>query len=139
VSNADLVSAKVRDMLVERGLTVTLIGDGYQVPFDSTAVNIQITPQQDRTLIQMYVPVLHNLPPSPELFEFVATDGQKFFFGSLHYVPEVDDGLLVFEYTLLGDYLDADELYNALAALAVTGNDLDDELQKRFGGKRFVD
>ncbi len=136
---SDLVYNKVRDMLLEEGLQVSLIDGGFQVPNDSTAVNISIVDQEDRVLVQMFVPVLHHLPPSPELFEYVATEGQGYFFGNMHYVPDGDEGLLVFEHTLLGDYLDSDELHTALAALAITGNELDEELQQKFGGKRFVD
>lgn len=136
---SDLVYNKVRDMLLEQGLQVTLISDGFQVPYDSTAVNISIVAQDDRVLVQMYVPLLHQVPESPQLFEYVATEGQNYYFGNMHYVRDVDGGLLVFEHTLLGDYLDADELHTAVASLALTGNDLDDELQKKFGGKRYVD
>lgn len=138
-ADSDRVYNKIRDMLLEKGLHVTLIDKGFQVPFDSTAVNINVLAQDTRTLVQMYVPVLRQLPPSAEMFEYVATEGQSYFFGNLHYVRDIDGGLLVFEHTLLGDYLDADELHAAVGALASTGNDLDDELQKRFGGKRFVD
>jgi hypothetical protein len=136
-ANGDLVYNKVRDMLLERGLSVQLIEGGFQVPNESTAVNIRILPQESRTLIQLFVPLLRELPASPELFEYIATEGQDYFFGTMHYVREAS--LLVFEHTLLGDYLDADELHETLDALAITGNDLDEDLQKRFGGKRFVD
>lgn len=136
---SDLVYNKVRDMFLEHGAQVTLIQDGFQLPYESTVVVVKIVDQEDRVLVQMYVPVLHHLPASPGLFEYVATEGQNYFFGNLHYIPEIDDGLLVFEHTLLGDYLDSDELHGAVAALAVTGNTLDDELQKKFGGKRFTD
>lgn len=138
-ADSDRVYNKIRDMLLEKGLHVNLIDNGFLVPVDSTAVNINVLARDTRTLVQMFVPVLRQLPPSPEMFEYVATEGQSYFFGNLHYIRDIDGGLLVFEHTLLGDYLDADELYGALGALASTGNDLDDELQKRFGGKRFVD
>ncbi len=136
---SDNVYNKVRDILMDMGAPVTLIPDGFQVAFESTAINLVIVDQEDRVLVQMYVPVLRELPATPQMFEYVATEGQGYFFGNLHYIPSVDDGLLVFEHTLLGDYLDPDELQTALVALANTGNDLDDDLQKRFGGKRYVD
>ena len=138
-ADRDRVYNRIRDMLLEKGLHVVLIDNGFQVPFDSTAVNINVLAQDTRTLVQMFVPLLRQLPPSPELFEYVATEGQNYHFGHCRYIREIDNGLLLFEHTLLGDYLDADELHSAVGALASTGNDLDDELQKRFGGKRFVD
>ena len=118
---------------------MTLTPKGFSVPFDSTAVMINVVEQETRTLVMMYVPVLREVPPSAELFKYIAIEGQQYYFGSLRYVPDVEQGLVSFEQTLLGDYLDADELWTALVALANTGNQLDEELQKRFGGKRLVD
>ena len=45
----------------------------------------------------------------------------------------------MFSHTLLGDYLDPEELRSAIGAVATTGNDLDDEVQDRFGGERWAD
>ena len=41
--------------------------------------------------------------------------------------------------TWLGDYLDEEELHNAVGAVVTTADRLDDELQSRFGGKRSED
>ena len=130
---------KVRDLLTSRELDLTVAGDGFQIRWDSAAVNVDIVEQEGRTLVQCYAPVLRELPPSGELFEYVATEGQDYYFGSMHYLPDVEGGLLVLEHTLLGDFLDADELDNVVDSLVVVANRLDDELQERFGGKRFVD
>ena len=139
MTDAQLVRNKIQQILMDQELMVTLLPDGFQVPFDTTAVNISVLEQETRTLVMMFVPVLREVPPSPELFKYIAIEGQQYFFGHLRYVPDVDQGLLSFEQTLLGDYLDSDELMSSLAALANTGNELDEVLQKRFGGKRFVD
>jgi hypothetical protein len=139
MTNGQLVKSKIQQILMDNKLTVTLTPNGFNVPFDSTAVIINVLEQETRTLVMMYVPVLREVPATPELFKYIAIEGQQYYFGSLRYLPDVEQGLVSFEQTLLGDYLDSDELMSALAALASTGNDLDDELQKRFGGKRFVD
>lgn len=139
MTDAQLVKNKIQQILMDQELMVTLLPNGFQVPFDTTAVNINVLEQETRTLVMMFVPVLREVPPSPELFKYIAIEGQQYFFGNLRYVPDVDQGLVSFEQTLLGDYLDADELMASLAALASTGNELDEVLQKRFGGKRFVD
>jgi hypothetical protein len=130
---------KVRDLLTSRELDLTVSDDGFQIRWDSAAVNIDIVEQEGRTLVQCYAPVLRELSASSELFEYVATEGQDYYFGSMQYVPDVDGGLLVLEHTLLGDFLDADELDNVVDSLVIVANRLDDELQERFGGKRFVD
>jgi len=139
MADAQMVKNRIQQILIEHDLTVTLTPKGFSVPFDSTAVMINVVEQETRTLVMMYVPVLREVPPSAELFKYIAIEGQQYYFGSLRYVPDVEQGLVSFEQTLLGDYLDADELWTALVALANTGNQLDEELQKRFGGKRLVD
>jgi hypothetical protein len=45
----------------------------------------------------------------------------------------------MFRYALLADYLDEDELSTAMWSVIGTADELDDELQKQFGGKRWVD
>lgn len=130
---------KVRDLLTSRELDLTVEDGSFQIRWDSAAVNIDIVEQEGRTLVQCHAPVLRELAASPELFEYVATEGQDYYFGSMHYVPDVNGGLLVLEHTLLGDFLDPDELDNVVDSLVIVANRLDDELQERFGGKRFVD
>ena len=135
------VNEKVRRILMDWGLNVRLTPGGYQIPYESTAVNISVVEQEDRTLIQFWAPVLSGLKGTPELFEWVATAGQAYFFGASRLVQPSDDGtyLLVFEHTLLGDFLDTEELKQVVGALANTADGLDDELKPRFGGSRFVD
>ena len=45
--------------------------------------------------------------------------------------------ILGFSQRLLGDYLDEEELTHTVVAIAGTADILDDELQAKFGGKRF--
>lgn len=131
---------KIRRILIDEGLQASLLEDGFQVPYESTAINITVEEQTDRTVIRLAVPLLREVQASPELFRWSAVEGQQYLFGSVT-VVEMPDGtfLLLFDHTLLGDYLDRPELMGALGALATTGNDLDDELQTKFGGKRFID
>lgn len=140
MGNAGAVMERVRRLIVEAGLEARLLEDGFQIPYDSSAVNVTIIDQNERVLIQCYAPVLREVPPTPELYKWVATEGQNYYFGSYH-AAEMDDGtiLLVFEHTLLGDYLDPEEFHSTVGALAGGANEMDEELQQRFGGKRFVD
>lgn len=140
MGNASGVMEKVRKLIVEAGIEARLLDDGFQVPFESSAVNIEIIDQEDRVLVQFSAPVLREVQPSPELFQWVATQGQNFYFGAYHAV-ERDDGtvLLLVEYTLLGDCLDPEEFHAALGSVASLADTQDDELQQQFGGKRFID
>ena len=147
MSNAALVRDKVQRMLVdEMNLNVRLISNGFQVPFESTAVNIVVIEQGEgesaRVLLKMWAPVLREVRETPELFKWIANEGTAFFFGHACWNPDEANpgtGMLSFDHTLLGDYLDLPELFTALGALATTADELDDSLRPRFGGQRFVD
>lgn len=141
MSDEAVVIDKIRRMLLDKGLHASLLPDGFQVPYESTAVNVRVVSQEDRTLIHLYAPLAREVPATPELFEWIATKGQEFVFGSTHYesVEDMDGGVVYFEHNLLGDYLDSEELITALGALAGTGEVLDDIIVEKFGGKRFSD
>lgn len=46
---------------------------------------------------------------------------------------------IFFTHSLLGDYLDEDELVRAVTGMLVVADEIDDELEKQFGGRRFHD
>ncbi len=92
----------------------------------------------DTTLVSVTCPVLFECKPSPELYEHVATHADDYVFGHLSVSPQEDGTLMVmFTHSLLGDFLDPEELKHAVGALVTTADQLDDSLQARFGGKRF--
>lgn len=92
---------------------------------------------EDSAVVMITSPILRGLDDDPELFRYIATRADDGAFGHLH-ATEHDDGITVhFAHTLLGDYLDDMELRMAAVAVAYTSDQLDDELQKRFGGTRF--
>lgn len=147
MSSAALVRDKAQRMLVdELNLNVRLISNGFQVPFESTAVNIVVIEQGEgdasQVLLKMWVPVLRDVRETPELFRWVAVKGTAYVFGHACWNPDEDypgTGMRSFDHTLLGDYLDLPELHAALGALATTADEVDDSLHHRFGGQRFVD
>lgn len=131
------------------GLKVTVGADGFQVGFKdvSTVINIRVKDWgtngegDPETLVLLWAPILQGVRPSPELFEWVAREGGKKWFGHIEVHNEGDSGLvlLVMSHTLLGDFLDERELEAAFKTLLLSADTLDDELQKQFGGKRWAD
>lgn len=89
-----------------------------------------------RSLVFITAPILIGVPPTPDLFEYVATNADNWMFGHLSAHPSDSAIDILMTHTLLGDYLDAEELRTAAFGIALTANDLDDELQQRFGGTR---
>ena len=141
MSNVDQVNAKVQAILTEK-MTVTLDSDGdFSFPLGSTRVFVRVVahPDNEATLVSIFAPVLSGVPLTPEFYKYVALNTDRLIFGHLALASTDDGGFLVVTHMLLGDYLDADELFYAAFGVASSADEFDDELQKRFGGKRFAD
>lgn len=92
---------------------------------------------EENTVVNVYSPTNLQVPPSPELYKYIAIRAGKFVFGSLS-IQEQDDGLMVlFGHRLLGEFLDPDELKVAVSAVASTADEIDNQIQEQFGGTIF--
>ena len=132
------------------GDSVSTLGTGdFVVNHQSTKVHVRCLEQgsddHHRTLVRLISPVLRDVQPSPELFEFIAYEGVAYVFGALSlHAPGVEAGTdelvtITMHHTLLGNFLDEEELIQALVTISLTADFLDDELRQRFGGSRAVD
>jgi hypothetical protein len=130
------------------GLRVSLSGNTISVTFTdvSTRVNVSVTDWgtdkngDPQTLVQLSSPILWEVEPTPTLFEWIAR--QSYYFGHITVHDDNDAPgklFLLMSHTLLGDYLDEEELSSALYAILGTADKLDDELKQKFGGKRLSD
>lgn len=128
----------------------------FTVAFESTRIWVYIEdgniPKSEKTkawhlkhdiphvMVKVWATILVDVPRSPGLFKWVATEGQDWMMGGTRVVLG-DDGncTLLYVYTLAGETLDPGEFKNAVMAVATTANHLDDVAQEKFGGKRFID
>lgn len=113
-------------------------------PFGSTQVSVSIAEDSDgsSTFVHLSALVANEVPVSDELLRWLATASNDFLFGrvTLHFDGEGGSlGRLGLQHTLLGDFLDLEELRTAVAFLASTADHLDDTVVQRFGGHRHVD
>jgi hypothetical protein len=151
VANVDATMMKVQRLLTgPMGLRISLQGSTISVTFTDSSTRVNIGFQDygtnkagdASTLVQLSSPILWEVDPSPALYEWIAREGGKYYFG---HVSAYDDSsapgklFLMLHHTLLGDYLDEEELHWALYAVLGTADKLDDELQGKFGGKRLAD
>src|SRR5687768_11119876 len=150
MANVEQTLMKVQRMVTGgMQLRAMLTGTGLQVSFAdlSTVANIEVhefgtdDDGEARSVVQVWSPILYNVPATPAVFEWVARNGGSRGFGRIELIDEDTAGrvMLVYSHTLLGDYLDEPELQLALFAVLGTADKWDDELQQRFGGKRWVD
>lgn len=131
------------------GLRVMLEADRFRINFKDSSTFVQIKVSdwgtdeegEPRTVISVASPLLREVTPTPELFEWVAREGGDRLFGhvEVHDYNEPGTVHLVFRHTLLGDFVDEPELRTALFGVLSVADKWDDELQERFGGKRFKD
>jgi hypothetical protein len=151
VANVDMTMMKVQRILTgPMNLRIQLHGNTIAVSFTdmSTRVNLSVDPWgknsdgDESSLVRMWCPILWEVPPSPQLFEWVAKEGGNYFFGHVSVQDDVNNPgklFLLMTHTLLGDYLDEGELSSAMYAMLGTADKLDDELKGKFGGKRLAD
>lgn len=140
-ADVDAVRARVQAILTEYG-PVQIDSDGdFSFAMGSTRVFIRALPHPNGevTVLRLFAPILINVPRSPELYEFVVRKADHMIFGHLTLADgDTDDtGTLLVTHKLLGDYLDSDELMYAAIGVVGTADQVDEDLQARFGGKRF--
>ena len=137
---ADVAATKerVQRMLTQTLGTVQVDKDGdFTFRHGSARVFIRVTEAfGDHTVVRITAYTNFGVPPSPELFHFVATSN-AFVFGQMTAVERDEGVTVIFGQTILGDSLDPDELMTSVAAVASSADHLDDEIQQRFGGERF--
>lgn len=144
----DVITAKVQRMLVGSFNDVRLTKDGgFALPMGSTVVFVEIkewTPDKDdnpRSLVYLWSPLGREVPISPELFEWAATEGRQKWFGGVAVQKNADGktAFVSYDHTLLGTTVDPDELSSAVNMVGWTADDLDDVVTTKFGGKRYTD
>lgn len=138
-----------RIMTGPMGLKVMVDGDGFRVTFSEASSFLQVRvfewgkddEGEPRTVVLVTAPILREVPPTPELFEWVARKGGSRWFGhvEVHDIEGSDNVNLLFSHTLLGDFLDHAELETVMWGVLSMADKTDDELQEKFGGKRGTD
>lgn len=138
---ADEVKNKVQRLLANKLGSIQIDKDGdFVFQHESAVVFIRVRQWADsHTVVTCNCPMLYEVPITADLCRWVAVQGQEFLFGSVSLTPLPDgkSGWLHFRHSLLGDDIDESELMNAVFVTASTANDLDNDLQEKFGGKLF--
>jgi hypothetical protein len=142
----DTVKGKVQRILADELGSVEIDRDGdFIVKHESTIVFVSVFAFNDNEdsdiVISCVAPLVTGVPLTPEVFKWVAVDGQRFHFGSCYITPEENpaNGWIYFKYAIVGNDLDSNELLSAVYRTAFTANDFDDKLKELFGGKLFTE
>jgi len=114
----------------------------FLVPSGSTGVFISFVDMGELTVVSLRAILLDQVDGDGErrqtILEALNEKNRTAPFGCFYFVA--DDGHIVFDYQLLGDELQAQELMAALSAIASIADQADDELREAIGsGVRAVD
>jgi hypothetical protein len=151
VGTVDQTMMKVQRILTgPMGLRVSLQGNTMNVTFTDISTRVSVSVQDwgvdkngdPQTLVRLSSPVLWEVEPTPDVYKWIAREGGNYFFGHITAHDDSDAPgklFLLMSHTLLGDYLDEEELSSAMWGVLTTADKLDDELKQKFGGKRLSD
>lgn len=90
-----------------------------------------------RVLVIITSPILIELEPTPDLYKWIATEGQNNLYGSFGLNEDLNE--LFFRYVISGDNIEETCLQNALVEVVRNAIVAPEELQSKFGGTRVCE
>lgn len=138
MANVEATRGRVQRMLTDLLGTVEVDSDGdFTFQHESSRVFVRVLPwTEDSTVVHVVAYTNLEVPPSPELFRFIATF-DEYAFGHLGASEQEGSVMVTFSETLLGEFLDPEELKTAVLGVALGANEIDDKIVSRFGGRTF--
>ena len=142
----DAVRARIQTLLL-RETEIGLDQRGrITVDRGSTRVYINFAAQEEPRVVfvTLTAPVAFFVPVTPALFERIARDSDRWYFGHLcmSVYEEGEHKGTAYVYlsdTLVGDFLDPQEITIPVFALVNTANALDEDFVAEFGGVKYAD
>ena len=133
-SRTEDVQKRIEEILAASGYPFTVEEGRARVERGSTAVFIGAHPWQERyTVVELVSPVLREVALTEALLRKLNELNEKLYFGKAYWRDEE----VWLAHNLLGDRLDNEELIASVGMMAVVADHLDDELKKKFGGRRW--
>jgi hypothetical protein len=124
-----------------------VVVESYRVRYGSTVVSIEPevwNEEEDTTILRMIAVVLTGVKRSGNqaMFEDLSRLNDTYRFGKFYWTStedNEDEGIIFVEQQMLGEYMDFEEFKQVLISLAYAADEVDDELQVKYGGERWVD
>lgn len=109
----------------------------FIINFGSAVASTRVTPwEQDDALIITRSYVVTDLEVTPELTYYLLRENNGIRFGRFALDSEND---IVFEHSLVGSTCDQIELQYSVTTVTKVADNYDDEIARRWGGKRALD
>lgn len=141
----DATTAKVERYLKKIGTYEVVGGDYYRFREGSTVVTVRVQAfSGGAPYVRVLALVLREVKKSGNeaMFEEFSLINSGSVLGKIYWEEAKETpgvGFIFLEHNLLGEFLDFDELLSAVQVLAMCSDDLDDKLQAKYGGKRWID
>lgn len=140
----DNIKARVQRMLANEFGAVKISQFGhFIVEHESVVVYVEVDKGfgDEGTIVTIRCSLVCDVPITPELTRWVAIDGQEFLIGGIMLEPNEDEttAWITFRHAMIGDDIDESELLGTLYAVMATSDDLDEELQVKFGGTLYLE
>ena len=138
------VQKKVQSILSTELGSVKVDADGdIRIDYESTSVRIAVEKygdNEEETVVEITGVLSFETPATPKLYKWINDKNGLIKFGTIYHLDGAKGGTLVLlQYSILGDFLDPEELLNAVRVVVLIANKLDDEVIEEFGGKRVID
>ncbi|THB65636.1 MAG: hypothetical protein D6E12_12150 [Desulfovibrio sp.] len=140
----DALRANINEFMQRLCCDYEIIGDVYKYYKGSTVVFLRpLMWLEEHTLVQFTAVILTDVARdgNEAMFEYFSMLNNEMHLGRLSWQEHGSSGKgdILLTHSLLGDFLDPEELQTSVLVMAYTADDLDEELQAKFGGKRWVD
>ena len=109
----------------------------YVVPMGSTFANVNVFPWgEDDATVNVRAWVVLGAEVTPDLMHFLLRQNDDFRFGAFGLDKDND---IFFEHSIVGSTMDKEELKASVLAVLFTADQVDDEIQRRWGGRKATD
>lgn len=140
-TDINLIRAKVQDYISEFGQVDLLPGGALSFAYESTRVfvDLLVSDEPVSVSVEVQAPVALGVTLSPALWEGIGRRNASLTFGAFIVYEKEAQADVIFRYAILADFLDRQELLNAIVSVVATADAADEEIVGQFGGCRFVD
>ena len=109
----------------------------YELAIGSTFLRVTVSEFiEESVVISVVAPMLWDVPITDEFKQYVLETSGQFVFGGFHYFEDDGGANLVFQHSILGQYVDKEELINSVYVVGSTADGVGADLQVQFGGRR---
>ncbi|MDQ3760487.1 MAG: YbjN domain-containing protein [Actinomycetota bacterium] len=103
----------------------------FNIVKGSAIISVGVLPRENHSVVMVQSWVVTRIESSMELYHFLLRLNNDLLYGAFS-IDDAND--ISFRACLYGDTLDQEELSMAIAAVALTADEYDDEIIARFGG-----